>query len=250
MIMSFATTNANIIIANTSSKSACGDINGDGKVNVMDINWLKSYLLGNNIEKLPLSAADIDADGKITNYDISELIMYLLGNIPAFSNELNIDSDNDGLCDFIEKMIGTNVSMVDSDNDGINDFEEFYYYNTNPKNSDSDKKDTLVDSDNDGLSNKDEIANGSNIFCSDTDGDGISDKGEIKLGLQPTEDKSDGTPDNKRLFKQTIKSENEILSEINSSTSPYKLSIDLNTSGYADEALKVTKSAYSSFFTN
>lgn len=60
--------------------------------------------------------------------------------------ELNLDSDNDGLTDNDERVLGTNPNQSDSDADGLLDGEEINFYKTNPLNSDSDG-DTYLDGD-------------------------------------------------------------------------------------------------------
>ena len=58
-----------------------GDVNGDGKVNPVDIVLLRKYLL--NSEKYPVAdekAADVNVDGKVNPVDIVLLRKYLLNN--------------------------------------------------------------------------------------------------------------------------------------------------------------------------
>ncbi|MBI5734005.1 MAG: hypothetical protein HY973_03625 [Candidatus Kerfeldbacteria bacterium] len=70
--------------------------------------------------------------------------------------ELPIDSDNDGLTDEQEKVLGTDPHNLDSDGDFLIDGAEVgeKAFNTNPLNP-------------------------------DTDGDGISDGDEVKQGMDP-----------------------------------------------------------------
>lgn len=54
------------------------------------------------------------------------------------SNLNNIDTDQDGLTDAEEKVLGTNPNNPDTDGDGLNDGEEATVYKTNPLNPDTD----------------------------------------------------------------------------------------------------------------
>lgn len=94
--------------------------------------------------------------------------------------EYKVDSDGDGLFDFQEEEIGTNVNAYDSDNDGISDFDEVQYQ-LDPL----DPADAEADFDSDGLTNREEIIAGTEINKKDTDNDGVSDGREILLGLDP-----------------------------------------------------------------
>lgn len=76
-----------------------------------------------------------------------------------------LDSDNDGLTDEEEAMIGTSSQSPDTDNDGLFDREEVKVYKTNP-------------------------------LLADTDNDGWSDKQEIELGQDPLVKNEAPKPDN------------------------------------------------------
>jgi hypothetical protein len=54
----------------------CGDVNGDGKVNVSDVVYLINYLFvpGSPAPPLPLSRADVNGDGKVNVSDVVYLI--------------------------------------------------------------------------------------------------------------------------------------------------------------------------------
>lgn len=69
------------------------------------------------------------------------------------SQNLNIDSDQDGLSDEEEAALGTNPMMADSDNDGLFDREEVKVYLTDPNNADTD---------NDGYLDGEEVVSGFN----------------------------------------------------------------------------------------
>ena len=96
------------------------------------------------------------------------------------------DSDNDGLTDRQEDVIGTDIHHSDTDNDGINDGVE-YQYSLNPlNNSDGLNSDT----DGDGISNGTELSYGLNPNnaidgLEDKDGDGVSNFEEHRHGYSP-----------------------------------------------------------------
>lgn len=64
-----------------------------------------------------------------------------------------VDSDQDGLTDDEERLLGTDPNASDTDNDGLSDREELKVYNTNPLNADTD---------GDGYKDGDEVKNGYN----------------------------------------------------------------------------------------
>ena len=129
----------------------------------------------------------------------------------------NMDTDNDGLKDAEEELIGTNPNNPDTDGDGLNDkFEveagldptkkdsdgngkldpdedldgdlltniEEQYYKTNP---------LFEDTDGDGLTDGDEINKyKTNPLVIDTDKDGLNDNNEIELGTDPNNKDTNG----------------------------------------------------------
>ena len=249
-----------------------GDVNSDSKIDILDMILLKSYLVENNTKGFSVKAADLDDDGKVSSKDAVELSMYLMNRIGSFSYEMNVDTDGDGLSDYIEKeILGTDYQKKDTDGDGLDDYSEVYLCDTDPLSTDTGKtgvKDSLKDTDGDKLTNAEEIILGTSPTLTDTDedglsdydevkkyktdplkedtdGDGISDNGEIKLGLDPIKVKSDGkNNDNERIIEQNI-SENSILFEnINNEESNYSLSLNTFASGYAEETFGFSISKY------
>lgn len=93
------------------------------------------------------------------------------------------DTDDDGLADYRELLVGTSPLVADTDGDGLNDGDEVALYLTDP---------LAADTDGDGLSDGLEI--GLQEFgCpdpreQDTDLDGLTDGFEIALGLDPCDD--------------------------------------------------------------
>lgn len=255
-----------------------GDVNSDGKISILDMIALKSYITEKNTKGFSVKAADLDGDGTVSAKDAVELSMFLLNQTGSFSCEMNIDTDGDGLCDYVEKeILGTDYLKKDTDGDGLDDYSEVYLCDTDPLNKDTGKtgvKDSAKDADGDKLTNAEEITLGTspaladtdedglsdydevkkyktNPLKEDTDGDGISDNGEIKLGLDPLKVKSDGkTSDAERTFEQKISSENDMLKIVNDEENPYQLSISAKSAGYINEAVSVDISAYSNYLQN
>lgn len=252
-----------------------GDINSDGIINVLDMIHLKAYLIYGTSSVISREAADLDTDGKITSSDALQLSKYLMNEISVFLPEKNTDSDGDGLYDYQEKILGTDVMKKDTDGDGLFDYTEAFLSLTDPLAKDTGNtgvSDDKRDADKDGIINLDEQKYGTNPLNRDTDGDGIDDKSEIngtngyvsdplkedtdsdglpdneeiKLKLDPSKAKTDGkTEDSKRTISQSIKSDNQLLKEINS-TSVYQLSVDASVSGYIEDSVHINESSFSS----
>lgn len=143
-----------------------------------------------------------------------------------------LDSDSDGLADFIELMYGTDINKSDTDEDDLTDYQEIYLTGTDPLKFDSITdgiSDAEADSDSDGLTNKQEIELETDAINPDTDDDGLSDGDEINnyvtdplnpdtdedsindgdeivLGLDPlkTDTDDDGVLDCNEYFEQTV----------------------------------------------
>ncbi len=263
----------NVVYAATESVTY-GDVNSDGKISVLDMIALKSYIIENNTQNFSIKAADLDNDGKVSSKDAVELSMYLMNEIPVFSSEKNVDSDGDGLYDYQETILGTDKLKKDTDGDGLNDYTESFLSLTDPLTKDTGKtgiSDDKRDIDNDGLINLDEQKygtnplnndtdnddiddyseiNGTNGYKSnpikeDTDGDGLTDSEEIRIKLDPSKASTDGKiNDNKRIISQSIKSDNPLLKEINGD-SVYQLSVDASVSGYIENSITIKESSFS-----
>lgn len=115
------------------------------------------------------------------------------GNLNTYTAviDYDLDSDNDGIPDYNEKKIGTNINKSDSDNDGLNDYLELSIgYNPLSENAEEDGK---KDYDNDGLSNIEEIKYGTDLTNVDTDEDQLNDYEEIFVyGTDPLNKDTDG----------------------------------------------------------
>ncbi len=88
---------------------------------------------------------------------------------------INLDSDDDGITDADERAIGSNPSNPDTDGDGILDGAE----------RDAGTSPILADTDNDGVSDNAEAAAGTDPTNADSDGDGASDGEELAFGSDP-----------------------------------------------------------------
>ena len=181
-----------------------------------------------------------------------------------------LDSDNDGLPDYAEKIYGTDPENADTDGDGLSDYDEIYKTGTNPLKYDTDEdgvNDADSDNDKDELTNSEELALGTDPNSADTDGDGLSDYDEINkhntdplktdsdgdtlndgdeitLGLDPNDPETFGVPDAKYKVKQTISADSEVMERVNTEDSPYELSLEITASGNAQNLI-AGSSAYS-----
>lgn len=182
-----------------------------------------------------------------------------------------VDSDEDGLPDFVEEQIGTDINNEDTDGDGLTDYQEYHIFGTDPlvydsvtegvSDADADCDDDGLsnsrefdletkpfnpDTDNDGLTDGDEVnIYGTDPLKYDTDDDGISDGDEVALGTDPLSPTTDGIADTERTFVQTIDADDEILEDINTEYNPYDLSLEITAAGNAHSSLAVQESGYS-----
>ncbi|MHA1868038.1 MAG: FG-GAP-like repeat-containing protein [Candidatus Heimdallarchaeaceae archaeon] len=196
-----------LAVADVDDDSALEIIAGyDGGVTIWNSNgtvvpgWPKTK----NSYVYSLAVADVDDDSvlEIIAGDGNGVIIWNsigLGYAPLYTDSVNnqrtgtyLDSDDDGLFDHEEKILGTDISKVDTDSDGLNDFNEINIYSTDP---------TTADTDSDGLNDFNEI----NIYSTDpttadTDSDGMIDSYEVYSGLDPFVDDANSDLDNDGLM--------------------------------------------------
>lgn len=92
------------------------------------------------------------------------------------------DSDSDGLSDYFEEYLGTDINNPDTDSDGVSDYYEIML-STDPLDPHSNGN---SDYDLDGINNAQELELGTNPKNPDSDFDGLSDYDEIYiLGTDP-----------------------------------------------------------------
>ncbi len=105
---------------------------------------------------------------------------------------IGVDSDNDGLSDDEEAVLGTDPGDDDTDDDGLLDGEEVNDHGTDP---------TLADTDGGGVDDGDELdagtdpldpADDAGEIGQDSDGDGLLDEEEAALGTDPYVADTDG----------------------------------------------------------
>lgn len=194
---------------------------------------------------------------------------------PGEKTEL-LDSDNDGIPDVLELLLGTDINQADTDGDGLTDYEEVSYTGTDPLNYASVTEglsDAMADSDGDGLSNAEELKlgtnpllqdtdedglsdyeevslTGTNPLLADTDADGLPDGDEIKIGLDPGNPMTFGGPDAEYRVEQRIAAESEALETVNTEENPYRLSLDITATGYVEGSISVRESSYAGIIRN
>jgi hypothetical protein len=64
-----------------------GDVNADGAVNIVDVQYLIRYLMAGGDEPLPYAAGDADCSGAVNISDAVYLIQYIFGGGPAPSSD-------------------------------------------------------------------------------------------------------------------------------------------------------------------
>lgn len=234
---------------------AFGEYNSEA--NSIDIEWYTNYENGSyeiwtSDDNKEYTSVGVISDGTTYQYPITEdfekryfkvslttnyseyieSVPFLVTKTEEGYSVDYLDSDEEGLADIYEIMLGTDINNVDSDDDGLTDYQEVYITGTDPTKYDSVTEgvsDADADSDGDGLSNAQEIelgtdpqntdtdddtlsdydelyVYGTDPLNPDTDGDTLSDADEISLGLNPLlpDSYNDGINDGNRKFVQTI----------------------------------------------
>ena len=207
---------------------AIADLNNDNKVEIIVLSFNYVYILehdGNLLEQIPnwVTTADrvspiiydFDEDNEIEVIHLSRDGALLIKETNDFgiapwihtlgskTNVLSKDSDEDGLFDYEEEIIGSEVNNNDSDGDTILDGLEINQYLLNPLVSDIDE-----DSDSDGLTNIEEVdIYGTNLLNPDSDGDTLPDGDEVYVhSTNPaiSDSDEDGLPDNYEILYDSL----------------------------------------------
>ncbi len=204
-------------------------------------------------------------------------VEYYFVNTMAPITNLELDTDNDTLPDYLEVLYLTDLNNDDTDGDGIPDGVEVYRTYTDPLRVDTDNNgvnDSDEDYDNDKLTNIEEKNHGTDYdnidtdfdslsdydeingvkskdgtrtyildpLSDDTDSDGLRDDTEIKLGLNPT------NPNDAHTKVSQTSSEDAIPKDLGKKSS-VPISFYGELVGDIDENVKVRKSN-DNFFDN
>lgn len=217
------------------------DTDNDGVIDALDTEEERdqdSDGLSDAIEaKISTNPAKVDSDGDGIN-DLVEvgsnpekpIDSDLDGIIDALDTVDDSDTDNDGITDEQEKMLGSNPNKKDSDNDGINDNIEIGKNIEQPLDTDEDGILNIndKDDDNDRLTTRFELNIGTNPLSKDSDGDNLDDAYEVRSAdstnntLRNTDgdafiDAIDIDDDNDKLLTAT---------ELKIGTDPYNIDTD------------------------
>jgi len=130
------------------------EVNGEAGYAVYVNGIYKGDIASNGKKTLTLNLSSVHNNFTIT---LKHKSSGTVSSALTFSIIKKIDTDNDGIYDYIEENLGLNPNNADSDGDGYTDLEEVGDIE-NPKDTDNDGIiDALdEDSDNDGVSDKDE----------------------------------------------------------------------------------------------
>ncbi len=169
--------------------------------------------------------------------------------------DLETDTDEDGIADVIEELLGSDADNADSDNDGISDYDETVKLGTDPTLSDSDRNgivDGEEDTDHDGIANNDEQALGTDMVQGDSDGDGIADGDETATDPLVPDTDADGVKDGYELELGTDPVTPESTFDVSQSVAVDDLTVavDVTLSGEQVDTLAVAPTTNTKLFPN
>ncbi|MBE6825190.1 MAG: VWA domain-containing protein [Ruminococcaceae bacterium] len=193
------------------------------------------------------------------NYDNGfDFEMPVSANITLYAGWVrDIDTDQEGLLDDLEKVYGTDINKQDTDNDGLSDYLEVFSFGTDPTLEDTDNNgvtDGDEDFDCDALTNALEIKFDTDPFVDDTDKDDLTDGEEInKYHTDPLEmdTDADGVSDGKEIELGTDPTVAQTSFDINlfeDSDDKVKPSVEINLSGEQVETLSIDPFEDDNFF--
>jgi len=164
----------------------------DGVFNIYEISGVKTLIASVANER----TYSFEVDNSVAEYifivekyiSVNEILVsnevVIRANEDGYYEFIYIDSDEDGLPDIYEYIIGTDPQNPDTDGDGLPDGYEYFTLGTDPLKVDTDDNgisDADEDFDEDGLINLEEYLMDNNPWNPDTDGDGLSDGDEVHL---------------------------------------------------------------------
>ena len=186
------------------------------------------YEYGKSYEKVIFEA--VDFNGSLYRFAYKITVSFE-SNYNVTDEDYEKDTDGNLLVDALEYLYMTDKTNIDTDNDGLSDYIEVMFIDYNPLSEDTFKdsiKDGGRDYDGDGLTNIEEVRLSTDLCNVDTDYDTLNDYDEInkyftdplnvdtdedylidldelKLGLDPTKPRTDGiTLDSERKIEQTF----------------------------------------------
>lgn len=226
---------------------------------------LQEYTIGTNPTLKDTDNDGINDPDDDQDTDLMPNLFELQNGLNPIVNDAALDKDSDGLTNYTEYALGSNVSSPDTDSDGMPDGWEHTYSlnlllndaavdtdldtllnideyksNTDPGIQDSDGdgiSDADEDADTDGLSNLAEAQNSTNPLDPDTDNDGMTDGYEVQYQLNPLVADANQDPDLDQLtnIEEFLISTNPNNPDTDGDTLADGLEITLNTNPLVDD---------------
>ncbi len=193
--------------------SVMADVNGDNHLNLLcpsgngiDVYDLQTSSVIQNLHPpvneiiLDIKIFDFDQDSSlelivrtdaslllydVTSTSFNYLSSYTSSIYKLLRSQWRDDQDFDGVPDYTESLLGSNLTNPDTDADGLSDGWELYWGNSTTS------IDPYDDEDRDGLTNLVEYINNSNPKATDTDNDGLLDSEELEIGTDLTYNDTD-----------------------------------------------------------